>query len=126
MQAGLRVHTYPEVLFTAANLTAGGGDCNPDKPPLERHISFGSASNILGDPEEVRTAFLYGSHGSFVRMALGCKHPGGYSSTVSLAAAPSRWVCLQLNAMQNCQLCPTQYTHISCVWEGYSVDNNTG
>ena len=33
MQAGLRVHTYPEVLFTAANLTAGGGDCNPDKPP---------------------------------------------------------------------------------------------
>ena len=81
MQAGLRVHTYPEVLFTAANLTAGGGDCNPDKPPLERHISFGSASNILGDPEEVRMALLSGSN-------------------ACLAAAPSQWACLQLNAMQ--------------------------
>ena len=81
MQAGLRVHTYPEVLFTAANLTASGGDCNPDKPPLERHISFGSASNILGDPEEVRMAQMYGSN-------------------ASLAAAPSQWACLQLNAMQ--------------------------
>jgi len=52
-QAGLRVHTYPEVLFKAVNLTANGGNCNPDKAPVERHISFGSASNILGDPEEV-------------------------------------------------------------------------
>ena len=47
------MHTYPEVLFKAVNLTSRG-DCNPDKAPVERHISFGSASNILGDPEEVR------------------------------------------------------------------------
>ena len=53
MQAGLRVHTYPEVLFRGVNLTSNGGNCNPDKAPVERHISFGSASNILGDPEEV-------------------------------------------------------------------------
>ena len=89
MQAGLRVHTYPEVLFTAANLTASGGDCNPDKPPLERHISFGSASNVMGNPEEVCIALLYGSN-------------------ASLAAEPYRWKCLQLRAMQDYQLCPTQ------------------
>ena len=53
LQAGLRVHTYPEVLFKAVNLTSNGANCNPDKAPVERHISFGSASNILGDPEEV-------------------------------------------------------------------------
>lgn len=47
------MHTYPRVLFRAANLTAGGTGCNPDKAPAERHISFGSASNTLGDPEEV-------------------------------------------------------------------------
>ena len=47
------MHTYPEVLFRGVNLTSGGGNCNPDKAPVERHISFGSASNILGDPEEV-------------------------------------------------------------------------
>ena len=49
----MRVHTYPEVLFRGVNLTSNGGNCNPDKAPVERHISFGSASNILGDPEEV-------------------------------------------------------------------------
>ncbi len=47
------MHTFPRVLFRAANLTAGGTSCNPDKAPAERHISFGSASNTLGDPEEV-------------------------------------------------------------------------
>ena len=47
------MHTYPEVLFRGVNLTSNGGNCNPDKAPVERHISFGSASNILGDPEEV-------------------------------------------------------------------------
>ena len=52
------MHTYPEVLFKAVNLTSGG-DCNPDKAPVERHISFGSASNILGDPEEVRLSEPY-------------------------------------------------------------------
>ncbi|CAL8462880.1 g2414 [Coccomyxa elongata] len=52
-RAGLRMHTFPRVLFRAANLTAGGTSCNPDKAPAERHISFGSASNTLGDPEEV-------------------------------------------------------------------------
>ena len=55
------MHTYPEVLFRAVNLTSHG-DCNPDKAPVERHISFGSASNILGDPEEVRSSFLRALH----------------------------------------------------------------
>ena len=53
-QAGLRTHTYPEVLFRATNISAGGSSCNPDAAPTSRHISFGSASNILGDPEEAR------------------------------------------------------------------------
>ena len=93
MQAGLRVHTYPEVLFVAANLTAGGGDCNPDKPPLERHISFGSASNILGDPEEVHMAPLQGSN------------------TILAAAVPMGNLCVEClhqramrNASFQCQL----------------------
>jgi hypothetical protein len=55
MQAGLRTHTYPEVLFKATNMTAGGSSCNPDAAPTSRHISFGSASNVLGDPEEACT-----------------------------------------------------------------------
>ncbi|KAK9907269.1 hypothetical protein WJX75_000339 [Coccomyxa subellipsoidea] len=54
-RAGLRTHTFPRTLFRATNLTAGGASCNPDKAPAERHISFGSASNTLGDPEEVMT-----------------------------------------------------------------------
>ncbi len=52
------MHTFPRALFRASNLTAGGASCNPDKAPAERHISFGSASNTLGDPEEVGTSFL--------------------------------------------------------------------
>lgn len=58
LQAGLRTHTYPKALFRAANMTAGGASCNPDKAPTERHISFGSASNTLGDPEEVGSSPL--------------------------------------------------------------------
>ena len=120
MQAGLRVHTYPEVLFTAANLTAGGGDCNPDKPPLERHISFGSASNILGDPEEVRMALLSGIiiviiirlhlFQPLYHRCMSCCCTLGDPEEVHMAplcgsnarpaAASSRWACLHLNALQ--------------------------
>lgn len=54
-QAGLRTHTFPRTLFQLANYTSEGLDCIPDKPPVERPISFGSASSTLGDAEEVRT-----------------------------------------------------------------------
>ena len=57
-QAGLRTHTFPRTLFHLANHTSEGLDCIPDKPPVERPISFGSASSTLGDAEEVR---IFGS-----------------------------------------------------------------
>ena len=53
VQAGLRMHTYPRTLFQLANHTSEGLDCIQDKPPIERQISFGSASSTLGDAEEV-------------------------------------------------------------------------
>ncbi|KAK9821580.1 hypothetical protein WJX81_008053 [Elliptochloris bilobata] len=52
-KAGLRTHTFPRTLFQLANHTSEGLDCIPDKPPVERQISFGSASSTLGDAEEV-------------------------------------------------------------------------
>ena len=54
----------------------------------------------LGDPEEVRMALLS-------------------RSTASLAAAPHRWKCMQLKAMQDCQLCPAQQCNRRCTWEGF-------
>ena len=53
-QAGLRTHTFPRTLFQLANHTSDGLDCIMDKPPIERQISFGSASSTLGDAEEAR------------------------------------------------------------------------
>ena len=50
----MRTHTFPRTLFQLANHTSEGLDCIPDKPPVERPISFGSASSTLGDAEEVR------------------------------------------------------------------------
>ena len=86
LQAGLRTHAFPRVMFRAESLAAGGQGCNPDKAPAERHISFRSASNTFSDPEEARRHAAVAVHPSKLALHHG-RHPGKpYGTSVHVVA----------------------------------------